>query len=374
MNENECTRKPTTSRTSRLAAFDKLYNENKTNIHMKKHVNYPLNYKKGIKWAQYHCDAESNKFAESIIANTIYVSFAEFIKQLEKVCKAFKHYYEKKKDTTFVMIIPFTMKKSNVWVSLLVYPWLRELIHDIQFNVTNAYNEYVAKQGKSNVVCFICDDCAYTGNQVMSYCSLTPNSTVYKNKPEEPPATSPEWLKWNKLVKEETEVLEKTIQRDTFSVNLLIPYMSTLAQQNAIDHHFLMIPRDIKIFRLFRESVNMHEYNQGIAREFESSFQYHTNISAIYFDHKIADAISTFNKVFLLAPIFNCGTLKRSLCFIDGCCNKKTISDNVDIYDVHVNVEDLIKDACPPTFYKAIDYTLNKKKLGDQCIFDILNN
>lgn len=370
--EDDCGSVPISSRHSRLALFDALYKENKSILHMKKPINYPLNYKTGMKWARHHCDTESNKFAESIISNTIYVSFEQFITRLEKVCIAFKRYYEKKKNTTFVLIIPFTMQKSNIWVSLLVYPWIRHLIHDIQYKVTNAYNEYVVKNNKKNVVCIICDDCAYTGNQIMSYCSLKPNTTEYKNKPVEPSSTDEEWLKWNKIVTEETQVLEKTIDRSTFSVNLIIPYMSTLAQQNIMNHHYLMIPRDIKIFQLFRERVNMHEYGQGIVREFESSFQYHTNISAIYFDHKIADAISTFNKVFLLAPIFNCGTLKRSLCFIDGCCNTKMIDPHIDIYDVYVNIEDMVNNACPPTFYKSLNYTLNKKKLNNKCMYEIL--
>jgi hypothetical protein len=297
--------------------------------------------------------------------------------QLEKICKSFRRYYEKKrKDNTFVMIIPFGMQKSNIWVSLLVYPWLRDMLDDIQFRVTDAYNEYVAeKKRKNGVVCIICDDCAYTGNQLMSYSSLSPTKTHYANKPKEPDPTSAEWLEWNKTIREETEVLEKVVDRKIFSVNLVIPYMSTMAQQNIINHHYLMIPRDIKVFKLFRERVNMHEYNHGVVREFESSFQYHTNISSIYFDHKIADAVSTFNKVFLLAPIFNCGSLKKSLCFIENCCQKeKSIPEDINIYDSYVNLEDTLDGkVCPQTFYKSIKYTFDKKSVTDRSVCTVVS-
>ena len=56
---------------ARLAAYDKLYKENKDKLHMPKKRNYPINYRTGMKWANKHCDAESVKFASEIIAHTI---------------------------------------------------------------------------------------------------------------------------------------------------------------------------------------------------------------------------------------------------------------------------------------------------------------
>jgi hypothetical protein len=351
---------------ARIAAYKKLYNENKDKLLMPKDINYPLNYKKGLLWATNHCDNESSNFASQIVKNTVYVSFHEFISSLEHVCKSFKRFYEKKNGITYVLIIPFTVNKSNLWVSLLAYPWISDIINDIQFNITDAYNEYVIVKKHKHVVCIICDDCAYTGNQINGICSLQPQILNYKNKPEEPDNTSIDWIQWFKKITIETELIEKSINKDNFSVNLVVPYMSTLAQQTISERPFVLVPRDIKVFKLFRECVNMHEYNQGVIREFESSFQYHTNISAIYFDHKIADAVSTFNKIYLLAPVFNCGSLRKSVCFIDGCCDTTDLDETINVYDIYINVEDKLNGkVCPSTYYKSFVYTMNGKPVNN---------
>lgn len=359
---------------TRLTAYKKLYAENKSNLHMSKGRNYPINYKVGFDWASYHCDSESSNFASQIIKKTVYVSFNEFLSNLEHMCKSFKRHYEKKKDATYVLIIPFTSDKSNLWVSLLAYPWIHSILHDVHFNITDAYNEYVVHKKHKNVVCIICDDCAYTGNQIMNMCSLEPQKLKYKGKPAEPDQTSSIWMNWFKKITDDSARIEKAINKNAFSVNMIIPYMSTLAQQTLSEWHFVLIPKDVKIFKLFRELVNMHEYNQGMIREFESSFQYHTNISAIYFDHKIADAISTFNKIYLLAPVFNCGSLRKSVRFIDGCCGTKSIDSSIDIYNIYVNIEDYMQEnACPSTFYKSIAYKKNGKRVtGVMRVQDLL--
>jgi hypothetical protein len=347
---------------TRIDVYKKLYAENKDKLMMPAGRNYPLNYKIGLDWASQHCDMESNIFASQLVKHTVYVSFDEFISKLERACKSFKQYYACKKNVTYILIIPFNVNKSNLWVSLLSCPWISGIIHDIQFNITDAYNEYVISKKHKHVVCIICDDCAYTGNQINGVCSLQPILLNYKDKPKEPDPTSLDWVEWLKTITAETAVIEKTIDKNAFSVNLIIPYMSTLAQQTLSELTFVMVPSDIKVFKLFREHVNMHNYNQGLVREFETTFQYHTNISAIYFDHKIADAVSTFNKIYLLAPIFNCGSLRKSVCFIEGCCNTKDIDNTVDIYNIYINIEDHLKgNVCPKTFYKSIIYSVNGK-------------
>jgi hypothetical protein len=338
--------------------------ENKDKLHMPTGRNYPLNYKIGMNWAQHHCDVESTNFATQIVKNTIYVSFAEFIQNLEDSCKSLIRYYKKKKDVTFILIIPHSADKSNMWVSLLAYPWIHDIIHDIHFTVTSAYNEYVVKKQHTQVVCIMCDDCAYTGNQISDECALHPHTVMYDNKPVEPDHTSLKWVDWFKTIIDNTKMLESEIDINKFSINLIIPYMSTLAQQKVAERHFIMVPSNVKVFKMFRERVNMHDYSQGVVREFESTFQYHTDISAIYFDHKIADAVSTFNKIYLLAPVFNCGDLRKSICFIEGCCEPSKLKNNINPYNVYLNVENNMEgQGCPSTYYKSINYTINKKKI-----------
>lgn len=372
----------------RVKAFDQLQQENKKHLQMPKAVNYPINYRRGMSWAAHHCDTASAKFAEAIVANTVYISFGEFLSAILKICASFKHFYltggKKPPGTKFILVVPFDMSKSNIWVSLLMWPELRDIVDDIDFDITSVYNRYIgrnnSKEVKERIVCIICDDCAYTGNQLLGYCMLNAHRTEYPGKPKEPSSNSIEWIAWDREVTAEIARIESNLSSNSFSINLLIPYMSTHAQQNIADRRFLMIPKDVQIFKLFRERVNIHDFNQGALREFESTFQYHSNIAAIYFDHKIADAISTFNKVYLLAPVFGCGNLRKSVCFIDGCigkCNKKDgIPDPVNIYDVYINIEDVLPkgDACPSTFYKSINYTINGKPVTGLCLYNALSS
>jgi hypothetical protein len=325
-------------------------------------------------WAIHHCDSASSKFAEAIVANTAYVPFSEFMSKIMNICKSFKtHYASRTTKTKFVLVIPFDMTKSNVWVSLLMWPELKSLVNDIDFDITSVYNRYTAHRAAEKVVCIVCDDCAYTGNQLLGYCTLDPHRVEYPGKPREPSVNSADWISWDAEVRSKTVEIEANLDTRNFSINLMIPYMSTHAQQNIMDRRFLMIPKDVQIFKLFRERVNIHDFAVGAIREFESTFQYHSTIAAIYFDHKIADAISTFNKIYLLAPVFGCGNLKKSVCFIDG-CSKRKLPDGINIYDVYVNIEDVLPrgSVCPSTFYKAIKYTLNGKPVSDICIYNAL--
>lgn len=361
---------------NRLRTFNKLYEENAKNLRMTKPINHPLNYRRAMDWASHHCDSASSKFAESIVANTAYISFGDFMAAISRICASFKQHYTtgpKCSSIKFVLVIPFDMTKSNIWVSLLMWPELRNIVNDIDFDITSVYNRYVPTAAVDRVVCIVCDDCAYTGNQLLGYCTLDPHRVMYSGKPDEPSVNSSDWISWDASVREKTREIEAELDTARFSINLMIPYMSTHAQQNIMDRRFLMIPKDVQIFKLFRERVNIHDFAVGAMREFESTFQYHSNIAAIYFDHKIADAISTFNKIYLLAPVFGCGNLKKSICFIDG-CDKRKLPDEVNIYDIYVNIEDVLPRGaiCPSTFYKSIKYTLNGRPVSDLCIYNAL--
>lgn len=349
------------SRKHRLDIYKKLYDENRHKIQMKNDINHPLNYKRGMKWAGHHCDNESIKFAESIIENTIYVSYGYFIDRLKQTCKSLIKHYENKSHK-IIVIIPHHIIKSNFWVSLLIYPMIKDIIYDVQFSITNAYNTYA--KDDSNIACIIADDCVYTGSQILSMCMLSPSSIEYNGKEIEPEETSRKWIEWKQKVSNDTDDIIKNLNPAKFSVNILAPFISTLAQERINKYSFINISRNVKIFKIFRDMFDTSEFNVSVMREFETTFQYHPHISCIYFDHKIADAISTFNKIYMMAPIFNCGNIRKSICFIEGCeaLGEKVV--DLDIYKVYVNVEKILgSHACPRTFYQTFSYTLNGKKI-----------
>jgi hypothetical protein len=284
------------------------------------------------------------------------------MERLDKSCEAFVAHYANKPHK-IILIIPQYVSKSNFWVAMLVYPYLKDIIYDIQFSVTDTYNTYINEL--KNIACIIADDCIYTGSQIIGMCLLSSEKVVYPGKEKEPSETSREWIAWKKKVSHDTDELIKKIQPDNFSVNLIVPFMSTLAQDRIKPYKFINVPKSVRIFKIFRDLVDMSEFNVSVMREFESTFQYHPHISCIYFDHKIADAISTFNKIYMLAPIFNCGNVRKSVCFIEGCESLGEKVADFDIYKVYVNVESVLgSHACPRTFYQTFSYLFRGRKIS----------
>jgi hypothetical protein len=359
-------------------SFKKFYDENKHKIQMPLIDNYPINYNKAKYWADSQCDKESREFANDIISFTQYISFPEFMNRLKKVCVSYKKTYSKieHKDTKFILILPFKLIKSNMWVSLLAFEFLKDIIDDVYYNVTSVYNETI--DPKSNlynktVRCIMCDDCSYTGSQLESISKFNTSIINYPNKPSPPSVYSTTWLEWYKNVNTEANTYIKKISIAKFSVDLVIPYMSILAQTKLKSIHYIKIPDDCLVFPIFSQMVNLSKIATPILNEFRSTFQYHNDISAIYFDHKIADTLSTFHKIYLLAPLFNCSVNNLSVGFIENC--DTTTPDNINIYDNYMDLGDILGDkVCPPSYYKHIKYTFNNKFINtDLYMFEFLD-
>jgi hypothetical protein len=347
-------------------SFKKFYDENKHKISMPMGKNYPINYKKARQWADSQCDSESREFASSIVKFTRYVSFAEFMRNLKTVCNSYKKTYsaQEHKNTTFILIVPFKLKKSNLWVSLLAFEFLKDLIDEVYYDITEVYNNTIdhrSKLYKKQVRCIICDDCAYTGHQIGFISSFDYSWINYPNKPPPPDVHEHEWLEWYDNINREAEDHIKKISIKDFSVDLVIPFMSILAQVKLHNIHYVKIPEDCVVFPVFSQQVNIERIPVHIINEFKRTFQYHKDISAIFFDHKIADAVSTFHKIYLLAPLFNCSVNNKRVGFIDN-CDAKVIPDNIKMYNYYIDLgPEMEKKMCPPSYYKHIAYTFNKK-------------
>jgi hypothetical protein len=357
--------------TKKLKAFDKFHSENKHRLYMPRGVNYPINYKKGLIWANSHCDLESREFAEAILRHTEYVSFESFLTLLDKICTrtadVLAKERKKNKRVVVVLILPTVLHKSNTWVSLLAYESLSSVIDDIYFSVTDAFNstrDHRSPHYEKHMRCILCDDCAYTGQQISDFASLEPSRIKYKRKPTEPDRSDKKWLDWSDSVSADATMYINNINPTVFSVYAVVPYMSTVAQDKLQRVPYVVVPKDRYVFPVFSQITNMNKLPSHITNEFRQTFQYHKEISAIYFDHKIADAVSTFNKVYLLAPLFNCAQSGMRMGFIEG-CPSRVMSSTIEPHKYYLNMESAMGDAaCPVTFYKKIPYTYKKKKLN----------
>ena len=362
-----------------LKAFRKFYEENKNKIYMSKRENYRLNYQRATLWANSQCDPESREFAHDIIKYTKYVSFKEFTDRIKIICNSYIKTYSspEHKGTVFILIVPFKINKSNLWVSLLTFKYLSSIINDVYYDITDAYNgtlNHRSRLYRKRIRCIICDDCSYTGNQLGFISTFNYSMIQYPDKPLAPSKFTTEWLNWNTEIKRGAERYISGISLDMFSVDLIVPYMTRLAFGRLEKIHHIKIPRDVWLLSTFAQQKDVNRIPLHILNEFKKTFQYHSDISAIYFDHKIADSVSTFHKIYMLAPIFNCAVTNKRIGFIENCEKETTIPDDIKIYDYHIDIEPLLgKKACPPSFYKSIKYTFNNKIVDtNKYVFDVI--
>lgn len=350
--------------------LQKIYEENKNKINMPKLINYPLNYKNGMIWASSQCDDESKDFAKLIIEKTKYVSYDEFVEGLKTICDSLINKHDKNK--VYVIIIPGKVSKSNTWVSLLSMQFVKKIASMVYSNITDVYND-IHKVGselyKKRVECLVFDDCAYTGHQMFNNIMLDNIKIIYKNKPKEPSQNSKEWLNWNENVSSDISKLVKEIDINYFSVSLIIPYMSRKAKERLSRIPYTKLSYNTQILPTFKELIDTTKIPIPIMNEFRKTFQYHKDLIPIYFDHKIADSLSTFHKIYLLAPLFNCVVRNKSIKFIDG-CEDLELPENINPYDFYMDIESVLgKKTCPKTFYKDIRYTFGSKILSNDCEF-----
>jgi hypothetical protein len=251
-----------------------------------------------------------------------------------------------------------------MWVSLLAFEYLKDIIDEVYYDITEVYNNTLDHRSnlyRKKIRCILCDDCAYTGSQLSYIASFDYTKVKYPHKPPAPDMHNKEWLQWYKRINIDAELYVKSILANDFSVDVIVPYMSILAKTRLHRLHYVKISSLSIVFPIFSQQLDMERIPVHSLNEFKRTFQYHKDISAIYFDHKIADSMSTFHKVYMLAPLFNCTIQNKRVGFIDN-CNEEKIPDNINIYDHYMDVEvEMGSSACPPSFYKHIAYTFRKK-------------
>jgi hypothetical protein len=356
-----------------LERFTRFHKENKHKLYMSNDTNHPINYKKGMAWVNGQCDTESRDFALLILNHTIYVSFKSFNDTMVDLCNIYLSSNKSEIDGVeirYVLILPFGLNKSNSWVSLLMFEQLKVLITDIYRDITEVYNKQQDPESElfgKVVRCIICDDCAYTGFQLEYISSFDPLTIEYPFKEKETSVNNKRWLDWFTHSKIETFKVVENIDISKFSVDILVPYISYRALTRLSELKYVRIPSKLGselvnakfYFPIFSQLTDISKIPSHILNEFTRTFQYHSDISSIYFDHKIADAVSTFNKVYMLGPLFNCSSENKSIRFVSNCPDDSIPSD-ISIYSYYTDVADTSKELmCPIAFYKKIAYTYN---------------
>lgn len=359
-------------------SFFKFYLQNKDKIFMKsgeRNINQE-NVTKWLKNIQLYSPEQIKEtylfFANTFIEFLLYVSFDNFYSIINNISFELKTLFTENNYNKIYFYIPDNIHKSNLWVSLLILNCLINnniINNEIQNKIyyINNYNDLLNHSNGDKSLCLYCDDMSYTGSQIYS----------------------------NFIIRKKGNIIINDANIDKY---ILISYLSDVAKQKI---------STLKNIHFFNSTINVQSYiNQLKEKYFESNtamvnnilkmFEYNPNdpifqigrvacscstkYIPIYFDHKIADELSTFNKILFTGSYPIDKNIINNSCeinpLINGCTNSvdelSKIFDNPCIESVTLDSE----IPCFPTFYKTILYTFNNKVINnknDENIIDVLS-
>jgi hypothetical protein len=218
---------------------------------------------------------------------------------LGKICAEIREIKDRYKN--IILLLSNKLNKSNFWTSMFIFHYLNDIIT----HVTQQIQDTSFIEEKSLIV--IPDDSSYSGIQITTY---SYNARYIKH-----------------------------------DILFAIPYISKAAKKKIISN---LRTDDNKI--LLCDSTI----------EFE---KYKNKLYPIYFDHKLADSVSTFQLTYALGRDEVTGDPNfkyEPMSLIRGCELYKEVDDPETLETG--DILDIVKEKmCPPPFYKYIQYTFRGK-------------
>lgn len=288
---------------------------------------------------------DSILFLDRLMSIYRYIPFNEFIDKIKTISLEIIEFlinnhqnYEE-----ILFIIKYSVKKSNTWISLLFLNELKSFLIDdanliiknkIKFLDTMPINMDISQKKK---LLLMFDDMSYSGLQISSYI----NDNSYSIN---------------------------------FDIYITLPYISLTAYDRIKKkNNNVMVWNSTEIMDTFYNTFTNHGMNERYKQLYDKfcinnpskvnlkkGFQCNPKLIPVYFDHKIADFMSTFQKllVFGLYPIDS--TNQNSKCVISSLIEKCIPNDLTKINyqnkcDKYLeNLKE--KDACPKPIYKMLKY------------------
>jgi len=257
-----------------------------------------------------------------------------------------------------ILVIDGLFNKSNTWVTLLLWPTIRSHVTHIVKTPFEAWTIYT-KSGVKTLVIHP-DDCTYSGSQfglALQTFDLQTNIIPHL-------------------------IQTKNSNPGHFNYYMCFPYISSTAIRNLNAAYFgeknndnvinyLKIPKSTTIIHSFHKQLgqSIGDVKRDLlfnlmGRESETPeavlFQWTENTHAVYFDHKLADSVSIFNKLLAFGPYRNPDENKIITSnLIENCGKFKYIPS--DVTEAFTDFND--DGVCPSAFYKFIKYlTVNNNK------------
>ena len=318
----------------RVQLFDDFYNENKKKISMSS--TYPINWPEVQKWREHmQKDEDAAILADVFITAFRHISFDEFHGALIK--GAIEVTALRKK---IVLVLYGDLSRSSTWAALLAWPYLKGSVVDVILaSELDSYENLT-----SDHVCVYIDDASYSGKQISE--------------------TLPyDFDKCDLVIL--TGAISETARKMILANIPLAKFVSSAIIMKSIleTARFMQIRPELYIDQFW--ILRMKDDS-----EFRRLFQVHPAVHAVYFDHKLADAVSTMSKVIAIGPDLE----NDAHNMIKGCGLDKYRMD-----DRQITKKDYVADfdpdgVCPVAFYKSIDYTWKNAKISKKMHVTMLND
>lgn len=302
-------------RKRRLNDFNYIYKKLKS--HLKPTEKTNIDEKLCKKYISLH-KKENQPLIKSIVDAVQHISFKEFYGELKKQISYFNDHIDKNKIKKYVFVIgvnndggssstDYNIFKSNIWVLLLGWKYLKIKPYDIMLNLNTAIRLYANEL--TNFL--LMDDCSYSGSQLFNNV-IKPASTELLYQKED----------GYMIVDKNAKIYQPVQNQNKYcNIHLIIPYMSDIASNkvceinnitglNVIKYTSFIINSYGKIF----DDDTIKKINK-LYQKFYSYVDFR-DLIPVFFDHKIADSVSTIDLILIKGQVLDS---KKKLVFIKEC-------------------------------------------------------
>lgn len=312
-------------------------------------LSHPLNKKNVNKFIN-ESDIEVRDIVKKIIKNTKHISYIDFTLSLIKITNKFiKFVKEEKKDKIYVYQNKYNRYKSNYWILL----FLIDLFKKMKVNIEIIVFDTLSNIHHDNDIIVFLDDCIYSGQQM--------NSSLLS-------------------------VFSYTI-KTSLNICLLVPYISTIGKDLILNS--LKKNKNLNVHLFYYKELKENTstiLNKKEIDLIESYYPDEDDISnnfkdkyLIYFDHKLADGISTLTLFYngLNPTFYNKFLLEKMITEKD--IHKKKLIENKLLLNLiplisncdHIKSLDVAEPECPKPPYK-LNYSKFIKQFKEKKIIKSL--
>ncbi len=258
---------------------------------------------------------ENKNFIKNVLHSIYHVDFEKFCSDTWEQLKKFNSNIKGKK---YVYILgvndqigssnnDFNIYKSNMWMFMLVWDKLQTKPIDILLNVKIAIQLY-----GDSVEYMLVDDCSYSGTQIVEqvlYADASESMYKYPNS----------YLIKNDVHK---KTIFKPIQKHNIKVHLFIPYLSYIAWTKINELNLLTCFDIIRYEKYILNEFGVVLSHQDSSKLYELYSNFYKNYNPlnlipIFFDHKIADGLSTVELILTKGQVLD--NYDFRLIFVNPC-------------------------------------------------------